>query len=389
MASEPSIRFPGPSEAETALQNEQVKLLRDQRDILSEQIRQQNLLAPLLWNAAGVKPIYGEAANLPELQGKLDDLRAKLEKNPKNAALQTQVRDAQARVDAGKKQIQGFEEIPNELQSLRQQIEKGGLDRSLAALKGELPVNPALLRDLSDQEAVLNESLRKQLGPGYEQSTAGQNALGEFLQRKESLLDASRRDDLSLGEALSISRQGSQDQAINNLLARASGINQQGFAGGGALGQVIGGYNFPLARMMQEREGQFGARALQFQYDADNPFTGRNMFRSFQTDVRTFGGAAMGAASTARLKKDIVPLDRHEYKAMQKVRDMPITRWRYLWESDDREPHIGPILEATPKEIRADDTHLSLLDYLGLTTAAVKELDRDVQTLRKAVGGKR
>jgi hypothetical protein len=99
------------------------------------------------------------------------------------------------------------------------------------------------------------------------------------------------------------------------------------------------------------------------------------------------------AMSSARLKKHITPLDPDEYsRALERVRDTPVTRWRYQWEPDDREPHIGPILELSPKEIKLDDTRLSLLDYSGLLHAGLKGLDRKVDrgftSLRQMVEAK-
>src|SRR5437660_8541391 len=132
MGGSPSVKFPTATPEEKALQNEQVSLRGHRRDILSKQIKEQNLLAPFLYSQVGVKPI-------------VDD----------------------------KGDIKAFEQIPDELQPLRSEIEKGLLQRSASALKGELPVDPALRRELDTQEATLNESLRKQLGPGYDLGTPG------------------------------------------------------------------------------------------------------------------------------------------------------------------------------------------------------------------------
>jgi hypothetical protein len=97
-------------------------------------------------------------------------------------------------------------------------------------------------------------------------------------------------------------------------------------------------------------------------------------------------GAAAGgiAMSTARVKKDIMPLDRDEYDRARRrlIRETPVTRWRYKWEGADRAPHTGPILELAPEEIREDDAHLNLLNYTGTLHAAVKAIDRDVQDLQ-------
>ena len=43
------VSVPGPSAEERALQREQTELLREQRDILSRQVREQQLLAPFLF----------------------------------------------------------------------------------------------------------------------------------------------------------------------------------------------------------------------------------------------------------------------------------------------------------------------------------------------------
>ncbi len=90
---------------------------------------------------------------------------------------------------------------------LRQrEIERGMNERTLAALRGELPVDPALLRDLEREEGTLRESLLKQLGTGYETSSAGIETLGQFAQRRQSILEGARRGDLSLAEQLSLAR---------------------------------------------------------------------------------------------------------------------------------------------------------------------------------------
>lgn len=102
------------------------------------------------------------------------------------------------------------------------------------------------------------------------------------------------------------------------------------------------------------------------------------------------GGSVLGGLaqagrlfpSSARVKKAIEPYDRDEYdRALRKLRETPITRWRYHWEPDDGPKHTGPILEMSPEDIKADDSRLDLLSYVGLTHAGVKALDRKVDDL--------
>jgi hypothetical protein len=97
------------------------------------------------------------------------------------------------------------------------------------------------------------------------------------------------------------------------------------------------------------------------------------------------GLAAVPAAallSSARFKKDIEPFDPDEYdRALDKLKDTPVTRWKYRWEGPERRPHVGPILELSPDDIKADDLHLDLVSYNGMTHAALKAVDRKVDRL--------
>ena len=173
------VKVPGPSAAERALQQQQAALLRMQQDILVRQEREQRVLNPLLLEAAGIQAEFGPEGELISAQRAEDPLAER-----------------------------------------RREIEEGFLERTEAALAGELPVNPALLRDLGEQEATLRERLRQQLGPGFETSTPGIEALGEFGQRREELLEGARRGDLTLGEQLSLARQQAQEATLSNFLNR-------------------------------------------------------------------------------------------------------------------------------------------------------------------------
>lgn len=60
----PDVNVPEPTPEERALQTEQVEILRQQRDIIKQQARQQELLAPLLFEQSGIRPIYSEAETI-------------------------------------------------------------------------------------------------------------------------------------------------------------------------------------------------------------------------------------------------------------------------------------------------------------------------------------
>lgn len=188
------VNVPGPSAEEKALQRQQTQLLETQTDILKEQIRQQELLAPFLYREAGVEPTYDE-------EGK----------------------------------ITGFQEINSEAADLRDELEIGLLERARSALAGELPIDHSLVMELDKQERVLREGLRKSLGEGFETSDPGIRALGDFNERKAALIDASARGELSLSQQLQQAQGGFNQNAtvqqIQNLfgIARKEGPQLQGF----------------------------------------------------------------------------------------------------------------------------------------------------------------
>ena len=168
----PDVNVPEPTPEERALQTEQVEILRQQRDIIKQQARQQELLAPLLFEQSGIRPIYSEAETIrnPEIRDirtELRTLREELAGLPAGtydteddviigggvipssadraqlesqiATLEQQLRDTPRRITTDPRII-GFERIEDPNEALRREIETGLLERSRAALAGELPV---------------------------------------------------------------------------------------------------------------------------------------------------------------------------------------------------------------------------------------------------------
>jgi len=338
-----NIRFPEQSPQEEALRAEQVGLLRNQRDILQKQEREQALVAPLLWKEAGVTPQYDETG-----------------------------------------QLTGFTPVDDPNKAMTQEIQQRLQQRTLAALKGELPDDPGLLRDLAERDRTMQETLRRNLGPGWQTGTAGQNALTNLAESKQNILTNFRRGELSLAESLGLARQASNENLTNAALARLTGVGQNPLATAGAFGQAAAGYSNPLQQLLAVRQGRMSAAA---QREAMNQAE-TGMYLGFASDViGSVASAVPAMTSSARFKKDIAPFDVGEYgSAMKKLRDTPITRWRYKWEGDDHPLHTGPILELAPKEIGVGDgTHVDLLNYAGMLHAGLKSVDRDVRTLRQAL----
>lgn len=198
----------GPSGAEKRLQKEQAELLQVQRGLLEQQVQQQEALQPLLFEQMGLKPEFNNAG-----------------------------------------EIVGFQRDPQQME-----IEQLLRDRQEAALKGELPVDSGLMRDLADREELLRERLRKQFGPGAEGSTPAMRALSEFEQARASTIDAASRGNM-------VQSQQMLQSLTQGNIGSASAVNTGGQVGGfGQLQQSLGGV---LGQMRQSRQFQEQQQAQQ------------------------------------------------------------------------------------------------------------------------------
>ena len=133
----------------------------------------------------------------------------------------------------------GFEKSTDINTEMREGIETQYLTRVQAALAGELPEDPALIAQLGEQEDALHESLRQQLGPGWQTSSPGIEAISKFEEGKYKLLDAARRGDLTLAEQLGQSR---ENVNLNRAQMGYAGALAGSQYGAQAAGRLAGGY---------------------------------------------------------------------------------------------------------------------------------------------------
>lgn len=115
-------------------------------------------------------------------------------------------------------------------------------ERQLAALKGDLPVSPALEAELQTQQGQISEDLARRLGPQYQQTTAGQQSMGEFQKRAGLLREEARRGQLTTGEGLLASRTGQISDIEQRRFANLQGAGQPGLQLLGAYGGVLSPY---------------------------------------------------------------------------------------------------------------------------------------------------
>ena len=116
------------------------------------------------------------------------------------------------------------------LEPQKDELEQAYYDRQLQALKGELPISPAMEKQLTDQRSQTEEALNQRLGAGWNTTTAGIQAMSEFDKRAEMLREEARRGQISTGEALLESRAGfvagqNQQQLANTANTGAYFVN--------------------------------------------------------------------------------------------------------------------------------------------------------------------
>ena len=163
-------------------------------------------------------------------------------------------------------------------------------ERQLAALRGELPVDPGLERNIVEAEEELRGQLAQQLGPGFETSSAGIEALSNLRQRAEEIRANVRRGEITTGEALRQSQAGALAQAGGAVIgAPTTAVGtlsavQRGFA------QAAGTFQLPLNVLGTQRERQFQTNLANAQ-----------LRQQRQANIAAGVGTAVGLGATAAL----------------------------------------------------------------------------------------
>lgn len=305
--------YPEPTAEERALQREQANLLREQGEMIRASKRQQDLFAPMLFAEMGYEPRFN--IRNPET-GEL--LNPNL---PENELIGiTKMADPEA--DAN--------------EALRSEIETSLLERSKAALAGELPIDPALKRSLERTELQKRRSLADQLGPGWETSTPGIEALGRMEESHGMIEAGARRGDLSLSEQLSHARESSTMGRSEMDLRRLLGIPGRDLPFANALGQAGAGMNAPIGNMAANRAGQFQASLGGLQART-------SLYGSLAEGAGNIAGMALYGkmkSSDQRLKTDI--------KKVGRMNGHNIYEYYYVWGGPKQ---IGVIAQEVLKKV--------------------------------------
>lgn len=168
-------------------------------------------------------------------------------------------------------------------------IQQGLAGRIQDIMGGKLDVDPMLLQQFGDQSRVLNEQLRRNLGPDYANSSAGIEALSKFNQLKNNTLASANFNQLQ------------------GLLNQQQGGMGNIFGQGQQMGQMLGQNNQDLFNQAQNlRTGQLGGANQMLQ----NLAAIQNLYAGIPQTMGQFGQAMSGQAGAAVNAQDPYQRDR-------------------------------------------------------------------------------
>jgi len=254
------VSVPGPSQEERDLQRAQREMIDLQRRVLENQQAQNRILLPFLAEREGFDVTVDEEGNITSITARPDPLG---------------------------EQTEEIQRLLNE--------------RSLAALRGELPVDPALERDITSQREALINKLSSQFGPGYSTASPAIEALQRYDESANVLREGARTGQLTLAEQLGITREQQEifkRQTSTDQLRQSAVVDPLTFAGG--FGQVANNYLRAQQPFIQQRQMQFQASV------ANN--------QSRMQGLGILGGVAtgvLGLFSDEALKDDLIQIGSH------------------------------------------------------------------------------
>ena len=308
------VKVPGPSQGELQLQQAQAEQLQLQKKMLEEQYEQQKILLPFLMEQEGFDVEMDEGGRVKGIKKRADP-------------------------DADK----------------RKELERMFLDRSMKAMKGELPVDPALERSLGDQEQQLRERLQAQFGEGYETASPAIETLGEFFRSSEQLREGARTGQLTLSEQLGLTREQQR------LYSQQSGMDaiRTGMIGdpltiAGAFGQSASGFGQAMQPYIQNRSMIANANAQ-----------GKSAFYGLiGSGIGALGKIAAAAVpfSDAAGKENLV-------QVAETIEGLPIYEYNLIGESDRR---IG-VLSTDVEKLHPD----AVLTRMGWDAVDYREFETD------------
>jgi hypothetical protein len=220
----------------------QKKALNKQiQEVERQRINLASALAGARTDARSAGLLNARTGELESQLSELDTQRARLRAKKNNPAAAKRLKEinnkreqilgelAVARRDEGAEtvnpyKIVGFKKIdgadlpadsPLSMQNPQTQILMAQQKRLLAALRGENPVDPTLLRGFEEKERLLHEQLSRQLGPDYAITTVGSDALRNLERERAEAMAQYNQSEIAAASG----QQADQSRLIEDLLA--------------------------------------------------------------------------------------------------------------------------------------------------------------------------
>jgi hypothetical protein len=242
------------------------------------------------------------------------------------------------------------------------------LDRQLSAVRGELPVSPALERDISERRGLVQEDLSRRLGPQYKQSTAGLQTEAKFEESADIAKESARQGIISQGPGLIGSSQAGMEGRTQADIAGLYNVPQSYYTGIGAAGSALQPY--------QQQRG------LQYQSQMQS---GANKAAQKAGLMQLAGMGAM-AMSSKDYKEDIKRVGNDEAdEALDLVKNGNTYTYKYKKGlGQPKGKRIGLVTEDAPRKVVSPDGKmLDIPQEIGLLRTAVKALAKKEEKRKK------
>jgi hypothetical protein len=298
---------------------------------------------------------------------------------------------------------------PTELEQKLENISLLQAERTEKALRGELPVSEGTQQRYEEEKGNLQERLSRKVGSGWEESTPGIQAMGEFEKRWGALMDAERRGEISQGSSLLLSQMG-----FSTDLARAQQWQQPGSvanptsAFGRGIGLLEGSSSYGYGASLSGLRGMGSSISEAYQpyqfyaglsHDA-NKFNAEMAQKASQAQMEFIGGLAGSAMEMAggmmpkmpmsdkRVKENVLPIT----DALRKVLELTGYSFNYKKEYDTgaigrRHGVMAQDVEKVEPDLVFTDSETGIkyvkMDFHGLFVEAFKELAARVQKLEE------
>lgn len=271
---------------ERMMDREVESINRLQTDLMANALGQFSNMAPNLWAAMGIMPVYEENDQLGQLQQDRDywkqqeyDLLDRKKALKESGAGPKKMKWIQNQIKKTRKQAQLSEEQFNQAQAMpkritefrpatpdeipadspysshnpRNQITSLTDEALIRALKGEEPLDQSMVNRWRDQETEVRNSLRRRLGPDYENSSIGIETLAQFEEDKEEAFSNYQRDTVLAYSSLSQANAKLFDEQMSAYLERGTYLPQTQMQMASELSAPVSQFEAALNRRQEGR----------------------------------------------------------------------------------------------------------------------------------------